>query len=92
MHDARAVLGELGGRVLRVGDDDHRVTALHEACRGAVDLQLAGAALALDRVGLKACAVIYIEDGDLLMGEDVGRLEQQRIDGDRADVVQVTVP
>src|SRR5690606_36541178 len=42
-----------------------------------------------DRVGLEPGPVVDVDDGDLLVLEDVGRLEQVGIDGDGADVVQV---
>ena len=75
----------------RVGDDDDRVAAVHEARGGAVDLHLARAALAGDRVGLEAGAVVDVDDVHLLVLEDVGGLEQVGVDRDRADVVQVAV-
>ena len=77
--------------VLRVGDDDDRVAAVHEAGGGAVDLHRARAALAGDRVGLEARAVVDVDDVHLLVLEDVGGLEQVGIDRDRPDVVQVAV-
>ena len=52
---------------------------------------LARAALAGDRVGLEAGAVVDVDDVHLLVLEDVGGLEQVRVDRDRADVVQVAV-
>ena len=51
----------------------------------------AGAALAGDRVGLEARAVVDVEHVNLLVLEDVRRFEQVRVDRDRADVVQVAV-
>ena len=89
--DGRLVLAQLGAVVLRVGDDDDRVAAVHEAGGGPVDLHRARAALAGDRVGLEAGAVVDVDDVDLLVLEDVGGLEQVGVDGDRADVVQVAV-
>ena len=52
---------------------------------------VARAALAGDRVGLEAGAVVDVDDVDLLVLEDVGGLEQVGVDRDRADVVQVAV-
>ena len=49
------------------------------------------AALAGDRVGLEAGAVVDVDDVDLLVLADVGGLEQIAVDRDRADVVQVAV-
>ena len=54
-------------------------------------LIVAGAALAGDRVGLEAGAVVDVDDVHLLVLADVGGLEQVGVDGDRADVVQVAV-
>ena len=50
---------------------------------------LAGAALARDRVGLEAGAVVDVEHVHLLVLADVGGVEQVRVDRDRAHVVQV---
>jgi hypothetical protein len=36
----RPVLVELGGLVVCIGDDDHRVAALHQARRGTVDVDV----------------------------------------------------
>jgi hypothetical protein len=49
---------------------------VHEARGGAVDLHLARAPLAGDRVRLEAAAVVDVDDGDLLVLEDVGGLEE----------------
>src|SRR4051812_49580214 len=65
--DARRVALHLGGVVLRVGDDDDRVAAVHEARGRAVDLHLARAAPAGDRVGLEAGAVVDVDDMYLLV-------------------------
>ena len=54
-------------------------------------LIVARAALAGDRVGLEAGAVVDVHDVDLLVLEDVGGLQQVRVDRDRPDVVQVAV-
>ena len=67
------------------------VAAVDEPGGGAVDLHLARAALAGDRVGLEAGAVVDVDDVDLLVLADVGGLEQVGVDRDRADVVQVAV-
>src|SRR5436190_7518887 len=91
VNDARLVVLHLRAVVGRVGDDDDGVAAVDEPRGGAVDLHLAGAALAGDRVGLEAGAVVDVDDGHLLVLEDVGGLEQVGVDGDRPDVVQVAV-
>ena len=52
---------------------------------------VARSALAGDRVGLKARAVVDVDDVHLLVLEDVGGLQQVGVDRDRADVVQVAV-
>ena len=44
-----------------------------------------------DRVGLKARAVVDVDDVHLLVLEDVGGLQQVGVDRDRADVVQVAI-
>jgi hypothetical protein len=88
---ARLVRLEVLARVLRVRDDDDRVALVDEPGGGAVDLDLARAALADDGVGLEPLAVVDVHDGHLLVHEDVGRLEQVGVDRDRADVVQVGV-
>src|SRR4051795_9477233 len=55
--DAGLVVLHLLTRVLRVGDDDDGVAAVHEARGGAVDLHRSRATLPGDGVGLEAGAV-----------------------------------
>ena len=64
---------------------------MHEPRGGAVDLDVARAALPGDRVGLEAGAVVDVDNVHLLVLEDVRGLEQVRVDRDRADIVQVAV-
>ncbi len=45
--------------------------------------------LAGDGVGCQAVAVVYVEDMDLLIGQDVGCLHEIRVEGDAAHVVEV---
>src|SRR4051812_15041912 len=89
MDHARLVVLHLRAVVGRVGDDDDRVAAVDEPGRGAVDLHVARAALAGDGVGLEAGAVVDVDDGHLLVLEDVGGLEEVGVYGDRADVMQI---
>src|SRR3954451_13620664 len=91
VHDPGLVGLHLRAVVLAVGDDDDRVAAVHEPGRGAVDLHVAGAPDPGDGVRLEAGAVVDVDDVHLLVLEDVGGLEQVRVDGDRADVVQIAV-
>src|SRR3989304_8111488 len=53
-----------------VGEDDNQVALVDQAGGGAVDDDLSGAAGPLDGVGGEASAVVYVEDVDLLVGED----------------------
>ena len=69
----------------------HAVARLDQAGGGAVEAHVARAAPAGDGVGLEPGAVVDVDDGHLLVLEDVGRVEQVGIDGDRAHVVQVGV-
>src|SRR4051812_49526388 len=62
--DPGLVALHVGPVVLRVGDDDDGVAAVDEAGSGAVDLHLAGAPLAGDRVRLEAGAVVDVHDVD----------------------------
>ncbi len=78
---------ELGALVLGVGDDDHLVPGRHQTGGRTVETDLA--ALTLDGVRLEARAVVDVEDGDLLVGKDVGQRHELGVDGDRADVVEV---
>ena len=58
-----------------------------EAGGRAVEADLPG--LALNGVGLEAGPVVDVEDGHLLVGQDVGQRHQLGVDGHRAHVVQV---
>ena len=53
---------------------------MHEPSRGAVDLDLTRAGLAGDGVGLKAGAVVDVDDRHLLELEDVGGGQQVGVD------------
>jgi hypothetical protein len=55
----------------------------------AVDADLAGAAGGGKGIGLDALAVGHVPDAHLLAGEDVRALQQLRVDGDAADVLDV---
>ena len=91
VNDARLVALQLGLVVLAVGDHDDRVAPMHQAGGGAVDLDLSRAPHAGDRVGLKARAVVDVDHMHLLVLEDVGGLQQVRVDRDRPDIVQVAI-
>src|SRR3979411_1120752 len=56
-----------------------------------VSLDVARAALAGDRVGLEAGAVVDVHDVNLLVLADVRGLEQLGVKRDRPDVVQIAV-
>jgi hypothetical protein len=89
--DAGLVALELGGLVVGVADHDDAIAGLHQPGGGAVEAHVARAPPAADRVGLEPGAVVDVDDGNLLVLEDVGGLQQVGIDGDRAHVVQVGV-
>src|SRR5215210_984444 len=89
--DPRTVIGQLDLVVAAVGEQDHGVAAGHHSRRRAVELHLAGAALARDRVRGQPGPVVYVEHLDLLVLGDVGGLEQIEVDGHRSDVVQVAI-
>src|SRR5882757_2591172 len=71
--------------------DDHLVAGPDQAGGGAVHLHRAGSLLALDRVGDEAGAVVDVPDVHLLVDEQVRLPHQLGIEGDAADVVDVTV-
>ena len=64
---------------------------MHEMRGRTVDAEHAGAAFALDDVGLEPGAVRHVDDRDLLSGEQVGGVHQVAVDRDGADVVEVGV-
>src|SRR5207302_7665587 len=66
VHYPRLVGLHLGALVLPVGDDDDRVAAVHQARGGAVDLHVARAPPAGDRVALDAGAVVDVDDEEPL--------------------------
>ena len=57
--------------------------------RAAAPLRMTSPGPPLHRVRLEARAVVDVEDVHLLVLEDVGELHQHRIEGDRADVVEI---
>lgn len=82
------------GRQLRVGilgiaEDDDDVTGLRQPCRGAVDLQLTGPSLAWDRIGLKARAVVDVDDMHRFKLANIRACHEIRINRKRADIVEV---
>lgn len=87
--DARVIILQFLVAVLRVGDDDHQVAGVYQARGRPVYSDDAGAAFAGDRVGGQAVAVVDIDDVDLLTLEDICGFHQVRVDGARADIVQV---
>src|SRR4029453_15935185 len=65
------------------------VVGLHEVRGRTVHADLAGAGLALDRVGREARAIRAVVDLDALVGEDVGRAQEVAVDRDRTFVVEI---
>src|SRR3990170_446167 len=72
-----------------IAEDDDEVAPLHQSGRRAVDDHLAGAASALDDVGLEAIAVVDVQHVHLLVFEKAGGLHEFLIEGDAALVVEV---
>src|SRR4030042_2499792 len=54
-----------------------------------IDADGTASRLAGDGVGCQAVAVVYVEDVDLFIGQDVGRRHEVRVEGDAAHVVEV---
>src|SRR5439155_12888602 len=79
----------LGVAQLHVAADDHEVVRLDQVRGGAVDADFARAALTLDHVGGQPRAVGDVEHVDLLVGQEVGRLDQVGVDRDAALVLHV---
>ncbi|MNR68220.1 hypothetical protein D3C85_1926490 [compost metagenome] len=63
------------------GGDDDQVAHSGAACGRSVHGNHAGAALALDRVGGEALAVVDVPDVDLFVLDDVGRFQQVLVNG-----------
>src|SRR5690606_28474074 len=89
VHHPGAVGGALGLGELGVGDDDDQVAGRDQAGGGPVDADDAAAALPGQHVGDQAVAVVDVHHVDLLAVDQVGRVHQVGVDGDRADVVQI---
>src|SRR5712691_5538259 len=87
MHDLRLVALELALVVLRVADDDHAVTRVHEPCSRSVDDDVAG--LTTHHIGFEPGAVVDVEHVNLLVFEHVGECHQLWVERDRARVVEV---
>lgn len=87
--DARAIILQLLCAVLRVRDDDHQVAGVYQARGRPVDSDDARSAFAGDRISGQAIAVVDVNDVDLLALENVRGLHQSRVDGARADIMQV---
>jgi len=72
--------------------DDEQLVALHaQPRRAAVGADDPAAGLALEHVGLEARAVVEVDHLDLLVGQQVGQLEQVAVDGQAAHVPQVAL-
>src|SRR5690606_27144612 len=87
--DGRGVGAGVGVAEHAVGDEDDEVAGVDEVGGRAVDLDVAAPALAGDDVGGEPGAVGDVDDVDLLAGQEVCGVEQVRVHGDGADVVQV---
>src|SRR4051794_7759718 len=72
------------------GDDD-LVAGAHQAGGGAIHLHRARSLLALDRVGHEPGTIVDVPDVNLLVDQQVRLPHQLGIQGDAADVVDVTV-
>src|SRR5690606_33012065 len=90
-YEPRLEVGELCLVVFPVTEDDDRITGLHQARSRAVDDDVAGVRASLDRVRDEALAVVHIHDMHLLVHLDIGRLEEDRIDRDRALIGEMRV-
>src|SRR5829696_171146 len=65
-HHSRLIRPSLGVLHRAVSDQDHKITRMHEMGCGAVDADHTAAALTGDRVGDQSCAVVDVDDRDLL--------------------------
>ena len=79
-HDRGLAGAGLGVVEVGVRDDDDGVPGVDQPRRGAVQAHHAGAALALDDVGLEPCAVVVVDDLDLLVDQQVGGVHQVAVD------------
>src|SRR5262249_11666690 len=72
-----------------VGDNDDRIADTYQVRGSTVDANNATAAHAFDHVGLQTRAIGDIHHRDLFARQDVSRVEQGSLDGDRPDEVKV---
>ncbi len=83
------VLGQFLLRDLRETRNDNQIIGVGMMGGRAIDLDGARAAFAFEGVGLKAAAGGDIPDMDMLVGDDIGGLKEDRIHRDRAFIMKV---
>src|SRR3979411_3063845 len=90
-YDFRLISLDLGCGHGRIGADDQQVTQMGFTRGGAIEGNLAAAALALDGISGKALAIIDVVQLDLFELPDVSRFQQVFVDTARPFVVQVAL-
>src|SRR4051812_22465171 len=75
-HDLWPQIPRLGVGHRAVADDDDEVAFVHQPRGGTVDADDTGASGAGDDVGLQPGAVVDVDDGHLLAGQQIGRVHQ----------------
>ena len=79
----------LGFVHLGICDDDNQIIGINEARRCAVDADGARASLGFNCIGREARAISDVKNGHLLVWQNVGRLHECGVDGDRSFVMQI---
>ena len=87
MDDARIMITQFFLFVIAVGEDNDRVSHMHQSGSSSVETDLAR--LAEDRIGFEAGAVVDVEYRYLLVLKNIGDPKQFGVDADRTDVVEV---
>ena len=74
-----------------IGHDDDDVAHLDLACRSTVQADGTAAALAGDGIGVQSLTVVNVYDLDALALDDAGGIQEVLVDGDAANVVEVSI-
>ncbi len=89
-HQRLVGFGFIGGHHA-VGNNDDDVADLRAPGGCPVETNNAGTAFTLDHVGDQTFAIVVVDNMDLLIFEQSGRIHQILVDGNAADIIQFSL-